>query len=244
MFKIQIAERLLNEKDIETLYSRMIARKYPETIISRRFRNEIVPWQYSQQQAFHKAIDSLKWKIERDGEDKQKIIEAFKKMIVRDIDWTYKSEVIYQGHTVDKTAPFIPTLVYENDETINLRGELVEVDIKKIPTLTVPWNSNRLLDAIKRESDFKFQPDNHRGAYFEKLGVAVMDSGNHSITDGILNRNEAVVMLKKVDEDKLFKLMTTNGAYWIAEDTGRKIGEVSDFRFAVLFWLQEQLENN
>ena len=196
------------------------------------------------QKAFSISCATIKTAYSEAKNDREKILylQTIKRIITDDIVARYRSNFFLENPPTKHSAyQLIPDWYRKEGKSISLEEGAEEVDLKKVPTLVIPWKTTRLLSAANRKSDFKYDETNHKGSYYPTLNLAVISGGNHSIAEGIINREEAKVELRKINETELFRHVKTDGAYWIAKETDEKIMKVFEFRVAVLYWVQEEL---
>ena len=115
----------------------------------------------------------------------------------------------------------------------------IEIDLTKVPCISPPWQPWRINRQYTRETDFQYDPYNHKGYWYKHIGIACIDNGLHSQYDGACYRDKAVVPLRVIDDSPLYEQMDTNGCEWIF--TGGKTVRLSDIRLAKLFWLQREI---
>lgn len=101
--------------------------------------------------------------------------------------------------------------------TANLTLDIV------IPTMWAPGSIENFIGNPKAVRPWK-QDKNHKLCYWSNMNIYWVESGNHSITKGILNGTGSLQATSAFDTTPLYDLIHFDGTYWISKVTGEQLG--------------------
>lgn len=112
------------------------------------------------------------------------------------------------------------------------------VDLSKDCVLVLSWNRERLRNSIKNiyKNEFEYHDSNHLAYYFTHIDVCYAYNGTHSISSGI-GHKKGFIKAKECDISKLFDHLYTDGVSWYSVHDNIKLGDIFDFRIAILYEL-------
>lgn len=114
-----------------------------------------------------------------------------------------------------------------------------DVDLSKDCVLVLSWDRERLKNSIKNiyKNKFEYHDSNHLSYYFTHIDVCYAYNGTHSISSGI-GHKKGLIKAKEYDVSKLFDhLYTDDGLSWYSVHDKSKLGDIFDFRIAILYEL-------
>ncbi|KGP77458.1 MULTISPECIES: DUF6710 family protein [Paenibacillus] len=137
-------------------------------------------------------------------------------------------------------------------EIIQTSGKEVLINLGEDPVLTRPWHIDRLLRAFlcigenKEYGDWT-QDDNHRLELWLPFGVTFVNSGNHSITTGILN-NEGQIKLDLDEiyrmENEVFHNISCDGVNYTRVVDNSHLAPVTNLALAAVFEIGKLINKN
>lgn len=207
---------------------------------------------------FKELIDSLQHNIDvfsKAKEDRLFAIDTVLRLLRQDLMFSCLSDGVYSGSEALFFALNIPRVYkdkYGNDVDLKDNKEPIEIDLTQTCTLVKPWSIlhyiTNVSDRNKTGKEFKYNESNHEVYYYPTLKIAMIENGNHSIADGVLNRSKAIVKAQKINDVLLLDSVCTDGAFWYNRYDGSYAGRLKNhqsepraiknflsLKFAVLF---------
>ena len=194
---------------------------------------------------FNNAMDFIGevLEYERELEDKTIIIDYILNIIREDIKTDLLTTIIYSEANFEKEIDFpFPYEFYDNlGNKIKTRPEKTterKVNLSKDCVLVLSWDRERLRNSIKNiyKSEFEYHASNHLAYYFTHIDVCYVYNGTHSISSGI-GHKKGFIKAKEYDISRLFDHLYTDGMAWYSVHDNNKLGEIFDFRIAILYEL-------
>lgn len=191
---------------------------------------------------YDRGIERIADWLERFGDeaDRRTVLEKVKSMVAWDLAESYQSSMVYnydaQNIQTWNLFPHGRGLPSAAGKLRTKKG--TEVNLSDVPVVVVPWSMGRLRRWTERIQKFVYNPENHKGDWYENMGIAVITEGRHSSFIGT-GMDDALVRLDTVHDAVLLENFDTDGRKWIHKN-GRT-EKVTDFRAALLFWVQKKL---
>lgn len=181
------------------------------------------------------------------------ILDYYDCMVKNDIAFELRNKILYEGTFIDLNQHgFDPCLrfpYYDKEGNLNCTFDHCIEDIRidfdrETTTFLLPWSQKKMERAILMSSNRKFQFDmnNHKAYYFYPFDFVYLYNGNHGIAAFSAKKN-GFLMAKTINFMPIFPHVKTNGTEWISVYTNEILGEIQDFRIAVLFELQKTKSN-
>jgi hypothetical protein len=168
-------------------------------------------------------------------------IDFVSDLVKSDLQSDCMTRLIYSGETLKRGGLENKGGLFEIGErlgiNINTREKIV-LDLGKSYVFTVCWSGQKLFDNVTREGGSPFRDfwGDHTGYYYKTMDYACVVNGVHSVT-AALREKRGKLSLMLFDDTPLFERVVTDGAYWIDAQTFEVLGEVSDFRLALIYSL-------
>jgi len=163
------------------------------------------------------------------------MLEVVKEDLKTDLlSYIFYSEVDF-GREIN--CPFPLNYYDEQGNTLSVKErEKTEVDLAENCVLVLPWRRDRLRRQIINLSnnDFFYDKRNHRAYYFPYVSLCYVYNGNHSIASGTVLK-KGKIEAEQYDITKLFPHIYTDGQKWYNSHTGKKTGNVTDFRISIIY---------
>jgi|GEM_PF-1832668 len=194
---------------------------------------------------FRETLETVRRFTEKCAPDERWLVYDYVMDVVRwNLQYDLLTEVLYRSEHGVRSWPVYPFPLEYRDaagKTHRWMDRLVEtreVDLRKECVLAVPWEKPRLLDAILNvgKYGFRFDAGNHRVFDFAPLGVCFVYGGHHSIAAAV-RRRKGILYAEVCDVRQLFDHVDTDGEVWLSKHTGERLGNVVDFRIAILYEL-------
>jgi len=100
-----------------------------------------------------------------------------------------------------------------------------------------PWNLNSYINTLSIIGTEKGKPwkqdNNHRVTVWLPWKICFVETGNHSITSGILAGEGTIIPEHVYDMSYLFSMVRTDGVYWYIDDKKNEL--VRSYRHAAFF---------
>lgn len=121
-----------------------------------------------------------------------------------------------------------------------------EIRLTRDLVLPWPWHPLRFEDALVQIGKYNKrgawrQDPNHDIYMLQPVGVCFVDSGNHSITAGIVKGEGSITDYRIVDMTALYSLMYCDGINYYRTADNSIIQEVENVEFAVIFEIGRKL---
>ncbi|CAK7051902.1 DUF6710 family protein [Tissierella carlieri] len=180
---------------------------------------------------------------EHNIEDQIIIIDFISNLVKEDLKTDLLTTIIYSEQHFERNINFpFPYEYYDklgNRLTIKPEREVMrDVDLSKDCVLVVSWNRERLRNSIKNiyKNEFEYHDWNHLAFYFTHIDVCYAYNGTHSISSGI-GHKKGFIKAKEYDISNLFDHLYTDGVSWHSVHDKTKLGDIFDFRIAILYEL-------
>lgn len=217
-----------------------------KTILKFLFRQNIFKERFKEElkEVFKKNIIDIDNNLQKMTSDDDKIIylETLIKMMKRYFIYEMMTKKIFYEPTPYADRSIFLPIKYKNinGDTVYLsidEGNRKTVDLQKDFVFTTHWNPVRLINSVKRKEKFKYYEMNHFGYYYKGIDITCVDNGTHSVTDGILNRDNASIEVKIYCCDEILESIYTDGVNWYNKFDDTIIEEIFSYKFAFLFTL-------
>jgi hypothetical protein len=191
---------------------------------------------------YSKSIESINRMIldAKEFECKEEeLIDYLIDLIALDIKHDCLANVIYGRESFDLINCFPNEYIDEKWKKQKVvASKEVEVDFSKVRTFSIPWNRIRIPKnlAYLRDKKFCFQKNNHGAFYYPEVNICYVHNGRHLASIAI-SKNDGKIKAEKISLKPLFSNVRTDGCKWYSTHAEIELGEVSDFRFALLFEL-------
>jgi hypothetical protein len=121
-----------------------------------------------------------------------------------------------------------------------------EIRLNRDLVLPWPWHPLRFEDALTEIGKYNKrgawrQDPNHDIYMLQPVGVCFVDSGNHSITAGIVKGEGSITDYRIVDMKVLYSLMYSDGINYYRTADNSIIQDVQNIEFAVIFEIGRKL---
>ncbi|AYF55182.1 hypothetical protein DFH04_10780 [Clostridium novyi] len=129
---------------------------------------------------------------------------------------------------------------YEFIQESKVEGKSVTIKLGQDPVITRPWNVNRLIGAYsnigKGKTSGNWQQDsNHRTELWLPFGITFVNSGNHSITTGILNNEGSLEVTEIYDMSNIFHHIYCDGVNFFRTKDNSLYASVENFSLAIVY---------
>lgn len=120
--------------------------------------------------------------------------------------------------------------------TIPEEKRTIPVNLNKHGSIVVSaWNHKRMADILPVVYSKGFSADdNHKAIYYSDINIAVVYSGNHSISAGVFYGSGSI-NARLFDVSKLYDHLDTDGVHWINRHTNRIISNTPSEHIAILY---------
>ena len=219
------------------------------------FKSKGKEGEISPRSEFIYSMDFVRQTLEYEKEKKDQIIilNYMLDVVRNDLKYDLLTTILYSSEyfTKEISLPF-PSYYYDEQgnevETDSNYGQEKDVDLSENCVLVLPWNRDRLRNSIKNiyKNEFKYHSSNHLAYYYTHVDICYAYNGLHSISSGI-GHKKGFIKASERDVSRLFNHVHTDGLYWFNAHNNEKIGEVFDFRIAILYELAKikyKLENS
>lgn len=205
----------------------------------KRKKNKAHNIKYSQE--FNFAMDFITNSLEEQTCNKNKIIilDFMINAVKNDLKTDLLSKIIYSKKFFEKEFRYpFPLFYFDKDgnEFLITEKESIKINLANSCILVLPWHTKRLCDQILNiyHNDFIYLEHNHKGYYFPYIDLCYIYNGTHSISSGIIH-NKGTIKVIQYDITELFPHIYTDGQSWYNIHNDEKIGEVVDFRVAIIY---------
>lgn len=182
-------------------------------------------------------------KYEKNVEDKIIIIDYILNIVREDLKTDLLTTIIYSGNYVKREIyyPFPYECYDSSGKKIQIQTEEKierDVDLSNDCVLVLSWNRDRLRNSIKNiyRNKFQYHATNHLAYYFTHIDVCYVYNGTHSISSGV-GHKKGSIKATEYNISKLFDHLYTDGINWLSVHDNSKLGQVFDFRIAILYEL-------
>ncbi|MDD2269194.1 MAG: hypothetical protein PHY15_06540 [Eubacteriales bacterium] len=195
---------------------------------------------------FKTAMLAIKNQLnEMDSVDEKITLLKFTRMaIISELALSSINSLLYTGKFAEWEDRFPYLLSGMNREHYyELLDDTCECDLSKNKVVSYPWHIDRYFNAflIIAQEDFRYDELNHMISYYPQLNLYVAYNGLHSISAGVLSQNGTLPCNEVYDLTKMFEnIHTEDGLQWVHTD-GFVVGEIPDFRFALIFEISRLL---
>ncbi|GGK23059.1 hypothetical protein GCM10010965_14910 [Caldalkalibacillus thermarum] len=190
-------------------------------------------------------VDS--WLEKETKENKIVLIDFVLDVLREDLKMDLLTTILYRDAHFEDTLPnyLFPSHYYnERGDFLKVypeEGKKINVDLADDCVWVMPWKRQSLKDRVLNifKTDFKYDKDNHKAYYFTHINVCQVYNGIHSVTAGIVHKKGSIIA-KVCDLSRLFDHVYTDGEVWYNAHNNEKLGDVFDFRLAIMYELARQ----
>ena len=202
---------------------------------------------FSQELKF--AMEFITQAFEEEACNKNRIIilDFMINAIKNDLKTDLLSKIFYSKENFKKEFRYPFPLIYfdkERNELSTSKKVFSEINLATTCVLVLPWHRKRLCEQIKNiyHNDFINIKSNHMAYYFPYIELCYVYNGKHSISSGIIH-NKGTIEVEQYDITELFPHINTDGRSWYNSHNNEKIGEVVDFRVAIIYEIAKMKYN-
>ena len=189
---------------------------------------------------FNEVINFVNFIIskETDKANQKILLDYILSVVKTDLISEYIADVFYKSEVREWNSIFPMVYYNEYGEEIHLHenNKIKHVDLGKNNVIVLPWNRDRMVDAIKNvfRNKFRYISNNHMAMYFTEMDLCYVYNGIHSITAGVILKN-GVIEAKEIDISQTFKHIRADEKNWYNSHTGEVLLEMCDFRLGVMY---------
>ena len=232
-------------------------------LLNRRVNNEKV-------NRFNKIIEFAKSVIEetKEGQKENKsvpiphpLIDVIR-LLGRGLQARHLTQLLFEEEETSLLPRHLcpETVLFSRDNLLSVIGKTFEdfkVPVKTIREIHLgrdlvlpwPWHRTRLINTISRIGEGRLfgsweQDDNHEIELWLPLGIAWVDSGNHSIATGIIQCSGTIISDCVYDISKMYDYVHCNGKDYISAQSNEIIAPVENVEFAAIFEIGRLMKNN
>lgn len=181
------------------------------------------------------------------------------RLLGRNLQSNYLTSLLISENET-KLPSLYPEVIFMDPRTIisddiTIESLLVEVNLTKDiqlgrdVVLPWPWKRERLINCIaqigeERKNGPWKQDYNHWVELWLPLGVAWVNSGNHSISTGVIQGQGHIKSSKAKDINKLYDYIYIDGEYYYSFKNDEVISEVKNIDFAAIFEIGRLMKEN
>ncbi|MFS0767089.1 DUF6710 family protein [Peribacillus phoenicis] len=181
------------------------------------------------------------------------------RLLGRNLQTNYLTSLLISKNETELPSLY-PEVIFMDPRTmisddITIESLLVEVNLtKKLQlgrdlVLPWPWKRRRLINCItqigeERKNGPWKQDYNHWVELWLPMGVAWVNSGNHSISTGIIQGQGQINTSKAIDISKLYDYIYSDGEYYYSFKNDEVISEVKNVDFAAIFEIGRLMKEN
>lgn len=131
----------------------------------------------------------------------------------------------------------------EKGTKYELYHELSEEELTNKYVVESPYDTKKWMYHLNRTdeldpSEFK---ESGRPDYYPELNLILQGAGSiHRTAEAFLNKRKGRARVNKYDDTPLFDNIVTDGAKWINKHTNEPIGNIQDFRLALIFEIRRR----
>lgn len=204
-------------------------------------QKEIVqpPIEYKNAMAYIERILNEKMK----DEDKIVILDFVSEMVKKDLQSNVITTIFYsEDHFKKNLTRLLPPLYFDENnvehyfQPEDASNYSKNIDLSTDCVLVMPWNKDRLPKNILNifKNGFIHHPSNHMAYYYTELDICYVYNGTHSITSGIGYKN-GLITAEVFQMNRIFEHIRTDGLHWYSTHNNIQLGEVYDFRVAIIY---------
>ena len=194
-----------------------------------------------QQQLFKETMDAVLSRCDGyEGDERIVMLRSFRKLISKDLMYSYLSSIAYENKGRWMTLPNMPTWYKNNNgEEVNLERTIIDgVNIKELCLIDDPYQTNKWNYHLMRKNELDPQEMKKEGIayYYPTFDIVLIGAGNcHRTAEAMLNRKDCIIPVRKYDDSLLLENVKTDGAYWLSMHDNSIIDKCTDFRLAVIY---------
>lgn len=171
-------------------------------------------------------------------EEKLHILNTVAEIIKNDIKYSWLSDIIYKEN-IREIRGFFPCFQFKDENGKQIETRMFkekQIDLRKDIVIAIPHRKYSFIRQMTQlhKNDFVFSETNHLGVYVKGLDISYVYNGIHSVVGGILNK-KGYILLDVLDITKLYNHIYFDGDYVYDSHKKEKIGNLCDYRLAVLF---------
>ncbi|GGK23239.1 hypothetical protein GCM10010965_15050 [Caldalkalibacillus thermarum] len=184
------------------------------------------------------------WLENETQENKVILIDFVLDVLRQDLKMDLLTTILYREEHFEDTLPnyLFPSHYYNEQgdclEIYPAKGKerKIRIDLADDCVWVMPWRRQSLKDWVLNifKTDFKYDKDNHMAYYFTHINVCQVYNGTHSVSAGIAHRKGSIEAIE-CDLSRMFDHVHTDGVAWYNAHDGSKLGDVFDFRLAIMY---------